>query len=139
MDSIIRNISMENINTVNYQKILIIQLSAKKLEVVLREQEISTIAVYGMGYVGQKLVEALAERKINVSYGIDKNSVNFIANIPVYKPTEIEHDVDLILVTPEVYFEEIKNELSCHTKAKVIRLSEFLDEVLVFACKYESV
>ena len=75
------------------------------------DNKMQTVAIYGMGALGKRLIEQLKQDGIKVSYGIDKKKSEInIDGIPVYSPEDILPTVDVIVVTP-IFFYEIEEML----------------------------
>lgn len=74
----------------------------KKIDKYLYEKGYHTIAVYGMSYMGQTLVDELLNSLVEVLYGIDQNAGGLHSKIKIYKPTDKLEPVDLILNTTNI-------------------------------------
>lgn len=97
----------------------------------LKKNDINTLAVYGYGVYGKKLLECLEECNIRVEYVIDKNANAFIQDSRSLKTMEDELDnVDMIIVTPLFAYRQITEELNKKIKTKFIALDMFCDEVI---------
>ena len=89
-----------------------------------------TVAIYGMGRLGERLYDELKDSKINVCYAIDRDYNSIYTSIPVYPLNKNLTKVDVVIVTTIAYFEEIKKELSNYGM-KAISLKSILSDVLV--------
>lgn len=69
------------------------------------------IAIYGKGKIGRHLYTKLKDTPINVDYFIDRNSNTPELDIETINPGEQLPFVDVIVVTPVIEFERIKNSL----------------------------
>lgn len=87
------------------------------------------IAVYGMHYAGETLVEELAASNIEVKYGIDRNADQIYADILVVTPDSDLEAVDAIVVTSIQFFEEIKESLSAKIDCPIISLEEIIYQI----------
>lgn len=123
---------IEQVNMKNYDSILLLEHHISQVEQLLKQQGIHTIAVYGMGYVGQKFVELLEKAKINVCYGIDKNSSAVVGMTNVRTPENVSDDMDMIVVTPELHYDDIYTTLRGQVDVPIVRLSELLDELQLY-------
>jgi len=105
-----------------------IKNEAKKLETYFLENEISTIAIYGMGALGERLFEELKNSDIKVLYAIDR-----IANskkIDGLKIVSVEEElsiVDAIVITPVQDYYTIEEQLEKKTDADIISLEDIID------------
>jgi len=87
------------------------------------------IAIYGMSYVGETLVEELKDTDVQIAYAIDKNSENIYSNLEIISGDgELEH-VDAVIVTPIFFFSEIEESLSGKLNCEIISLEDILYEV----------
>lgn len=82
------------------------------VEDYLKEKGVQTVAIYGMGELGILLYNELKKSTdIQVLYGIDRSGVCAIDDINVYYPEDDLPNVDLVIVTPISYMDEIVSEL----------------------------
>lgn len=86
------------------------------------------IAVYGMSYAGERLLEELKGSRITVKYGIDKRSDEIYEDIELFSPDDDLEDVDAVVVTAIAYFEEIRDRLSVKMDCPVISLEDAIYE-----------
>lgn len=100
----------------------------KNIANYFHNNNIKNIAIYGMGYVGQLLVDELDKTDIEVAYGIDIDIFNNFSNkkMILYTPDEVLPEVDVIVVTPIDSFEEIKNMMVGYT---LISIEDIVYEV----------
>lgn len=87
------------------------------------------IAVYGMSYAGETLVDELNDTNIQVVYGIDKNADRIYADINIVSPDDELQSVDAVIVTPITFFEEIEEKLSEKMDCPILSLEDILYEV----------
>lgn len=111
----------------NLQRIMYFADKMELLKKYLKEEKINKIVVYGMGVVGKTFVEQMEKNDIAICYGIDQAKVN--TEIEVRKPEQVENDIDIILVTAEIYYQEIYQTLKEKVDVPIVPLSQFLDEV----------
>ena len=84
------------------------------------------IAVYGMSYAGETLINELKGTKIEVAYGIDKNADHIFTGINTVSPEDTLEKVDAIVVTAITFFAEIEEKLSKKNDYPIISLEEVL-------------
>lgn len=87
------------------------------------------IAIYGMNYVGETLLEELRGSEIQVEYGIDKNGEGLYSEIDIVTPDDSLDEVDAIVVTAITFFDEIEEKLSQKVSCPIISLEDILYEV----------
>lgn len=109
----------------SFQKML---AGKERLKNYLNQNQINTLAVYGYGYYGKKFIKFMKECSIKVSYVLDKDAVAFVQNEWKIRTLEDELDtVDLIVITPILDFEIIKEKLSEKTDIKCMSLDKFCE------------
>lgn len=87
------------------------------------------IAIYGMSYVGETLLDELKNSKVEVAYGIDKNSDGIYADVDIVSSDGDLKDVDAIVVTAITHFDDIKEKLSNKVSCPIISLEDILYEI----------
>lgn len=93
------------------------------------EKNIKRIAIYGMSYLGESLLEEFSHTDIQVSYAIDQNADNIFCDIDVVKPTDILEPVDAIVVTAVYNFREIEEKLRERYNGLIINLEDVIRSV----------
>ena len=91
--------------------------------------DIKTIAIYGMSFMGNRLYEELKNTNIEVKYAIDKKADNICADIDVISPKEDFPHVDAIVVTAFYFFDAIEEELCNKTDIPLISLEDIFYEI----------
>jgi len=89
------------------------------------DNQIHSVAVYGMGRIGRTLVQDLIKDNVNVKYGIDVNNDRISCIIPVYGLKNTLPEVEMIVVTVAAY-EQVKQDLKGLTSAKIISFEDLL-------------
>ena len=87
------------------------------------------VAIYGMNYLGERLLEDLEDSEIIVAYTIDKGTKSAVKNVKCYTPEERLSEVDAVIVSVNYYFDEIKNELSPKIDYPILNLEEILYDI----------
>ena len=103
--------------------------NGKELSKYLLQNGYKDIAVYGVSYVGETLVNELKNTEINVIYGIDQNAENIYADINLVSPDDELENVDAIIITPIKFFDEIEKKLSKKVNCPILSLEDILYEV----------
>lgn len=87
------------------------------------------IAIYGMGELGNRLIQSLAGTDIEVVYGIDQNVWVAFADVDIKGINEEERfeGIDCIVVTPIHAFDKIEMKLKCKCTCRIISLEEIID------------
>lgn len=98
----------------------------KSLIDYFEENRYYSIAVYGMSHAGITLLDELSDSGIKVKYGIDMNADKIYSDIPVFKPSDSLEEVDVVVVTPVYYFDEIEKNLSEKMSCPIIPLDDVI-------------
>ena len=80
-----------------------------------------------MSYVGKAVVKELKGSAVQIKYGIDKNAGYKEDNVDVITIDECKADVDVIVVTPISFFEEIERELEMRVDCPIVSIEDVLD------------
>lgn len=87
------------------------------------------IAIYGMSYAGETLVNELKNTGITVAYGIDQKADSLYTDLDMVTMEDDLDDVDAIVVTAITFFEEIEEQLLEKVDCPVLSLENILYEV----------
>lgn len=91
--------------------------------------EYKTIAIYGMGIVGQRLADELKNSGVEIKYVIDKNANYVHTDLKVYRPEDVLPEVDAVIVTPITYFKSIKAQLQDKLSCPIISAEDIAYEI----------
>lgn len=108
---------------------LFLKQKGKHVKTFFKEHGIQTVAIYGMSLLGERLFDELEESGIEVRYGIDINPSKILSRCKIYVPNEDLPQVDAIIVTPVIYYNEIKRNLETRIDCSIISLEEVLEEI----------
>ncbi len=97
------------------------------IEKTLHNMGFNSIAVYGMGYIGELFIEELKDSSITVKYAIDKRADIVPSSIDVYTISDNLGSVDAIIVTAIGYFSEIEHDLKEKVNCAVIPLEKIFN------------
>lgn len=101
-------------------------IDGKRVADYIDEKGYKKVAIYGMGDIGKLLLQDLKNSGLEVIYGIDRNAANISCEIPVFSVNQEREDVDLIIVTPFHYIDEIKGQLTKDSKAEIKAIDDIL-------------
>lgn len=87
------------------------------------------IAVYGMSYAGETLIDELKGSDISVVYGIDKNEDAIYSDVDIFSPEDDLETVDAVVVTAITFFDEIERQISEKLDCPILSLEDILFEV----------
>ena len=106
-----------------------VKQEGKNLADYFEKQGYKSIAVYGMSYAGERLLEELKGSDSQVQYGVDKNADNIYMDVNIVTMEDELKPVDAIVVTPIFFFDDIEEELSQKIDCPIISLEDVLYEV----------
>lgn len=84
------------------------------------------IAVYGMSYVGETLVNELRGTEVDIVYGIDRNAKTAYGDVKVVSVDDDLPEVDGIVVTAVTYYPAIWEKLSKKVQCPILSLEDIL-------------
>lgn len=106
-----------------------VKQDGKKLSIYFEENKYKRVAIYGMSYVGETLLQELKGTGIEVAYGIDKRAMAIHMDINIVSPDDSLENVDAIVVTVIDFFDEIKEKLSEKLECSIISIEDIVFEV----------
>lgn len=101
----------------------------KSIERYFYDKNYRTIAIYGMGEIGNRLYEELSNSDVQVKYAIDKNADTVFSNLEVKSLNDRLEDVDAVIVAVPHIFEEVKLRLEGKVSCAIISLEDILYEL----------
>lgn len=90
------------------------------------------IAIYGMSYAGETLIDELKGSDITIAYGIDQRADSIYTDIDVIAlddNSEQLEQVDAVVVTAITFFDEIEEKLLERIDCPIISLEDILYDV----------
>lgn len=105
---------------------LLLKNEGKSLEKFFVDNGYKTIAIYGMGEMGNRLYEELQNSSIEVKYAIDKNAGSTFSELVVCELDDNLTEVDVIVVTAIFAFDEIKEDLEAVADYPIISLEDVI-------------
>lgn len=100
----------------------------RSFSLFFQERGYKKIAIYGMGHLGERLLDELNLTDIHVAYGIEKEKKES-GRLKMYSVKEEWPKVDVIVVSVVHLFFEIKYELEQKTDIPVLSLESILEEL----------
>lgn len=107
---------------------LMLKQEGKGLEDYFQANNYKTIAIYGMGELGNRLYDELKETSIRVLYAVDKNPDKVYSELKVVSLDEPLEEVDAFIVTATFAYDEIEKELSDRVNCPIISLENVVYE-----------
>ena len=82
----------------------------QRIEQYMKSNRNKKIAIYGMGFMGDCVVDAIKDAGLNVVCGIDRNAEQlYNCHVPILKPDSDLPVVEIIIVTVLDSYEDIKH------------------------------
>lgn len=106
-----------------------VKQEGKNLSEYFMRNNYKNIAIYGMSYAGETLMDELKNSGICVKYGIDKRVGRIYEEIDVVTMEDDLPEVDAIVVTAITFFDEIEEELGNKLNCPILSLEDVLYEV----------
>ena len=108
---------------------LILKQEGKNLEQFFIDNDYNSIAIYGMGEMGNRLYEELKNTSIEVKYAIDKNAESTYSELKVLDVEDDLTPVDAIIVSAIFAFDEIEEKLTEVVDYPVVSLEDVVYEI----------
>ncbi len=108
---------------------LILKQEGKTLEKYFTDNNYKTIAIYGMGEMGNRLYDELKGTGVEVKYAIDKNAASTYSELDVIDPEEEFENVDVVVVSAIFDFDAIEEIVSEKIDCPVVSLEDVVYEV----------
>jgi len=106
-----------------------VKQEGKNLSQYFEANNYKNIAIYGMSYAGETLIDELKNTTTNVKYGIDKNADTIYSEVDIVTMDDDLKEVDAIVVTAITFFDEIVEKLKTKIDCPIISLEDILYEV----------
>lgn len=106
-----------------------VKQEGKNLSAYFEKNGYKKIAIYGMSYAGETLVDELKETEVQIAYAIDKNANSIYSDINIITMDDNLEDVDAIVVTAITFFDEIEEQLQSKVSCPIISLEDILYEI----------
>lgn len=113
-------------------KWLMLRQQGKTLEKYFADNMLKSIAIYGMGALGERLLQELATTDVKVEYAIDRmaDSKRGLGIAVYHTDSNSFQDVDAIVVTPVQDYWNIVEGLAAKTDIPVLSLEDVVEYCL---------
>lgn len=108
---------------------LILKQEGKSLEKYFIDNQYKSVAIYGMGEMGNRLYDELKDTDITVKYAIDKNAASTYSELEVFDLEDDLEPVDAVIVTAVFAFDEIEQDLSKQIDWPIVSLEDVVYEI----------
>lgn len=109
---------------------LYLKQNGTSLDTYFKKNDYNSIAIYGMGEMGNRLYDELKQSDIEVKYVIDKNATSVYSELEVLDPEEEFPEVDAIVVTATFAFDEIENSIENKVNCPIVSLEDVVYETI---------
>ena len=106
-----------------------VKQEGKNLSEYFEKNSYKNIAVYGMSFAGETLMDELKDSGICVKYGIDKKAGRISKEIDMVTMEDDLPEVDAVVVTAITFFDEIAEGLENKLNCPILSLEYILYEV----------
>ena len=106
-----------------------VKQEGKNLSEYFEKNGYHKIAIYGMSYAGETLVDELTGTRTEVVYGIDRNANSIYSDVDIVPMDDNLAEVDAVVVTAISFFDEIEEKLSEKVDCPIISLEDILYEI----------
>lgn len=106
-----------------------IKQEGKGLEEYFIKNNYQKIAIYGMDYIGCRLVKELRETQVEITYGIDSNRGNVCPDIPLLTVRDDLLNVDAVVIAALGEFDSACDMLSMKLDCPMIAIEDILNEI----------
>ncbi|NLF41739.1 MAG: hypothetical protein GX587_03495 [Bacteroidales bacterium] len=108
---------------------LILKQAGKNLSEYFKTNNYKTVAIYGMGEMGNRLYEELKDSDIVVKYAVDKEVENTYSELNVIAPETEFEAVDVMVVTATFAFDEIEEKIGEKVDFPIVSLEDVVYEI----------
>lgn len=108
---------------------LFLKQHEKSLEEYFVNNQYKSVAIYGMGELGNRLYDELENSSIHVKYVVDKEAMSVFSKVDVRELDEITDDIDVVVVTAFFAMEDIQPLVEDKVSCPVISLEDVVYEL----------
>lgn len=108
---------------------LILKQEGKTIDKYFIDNGFHRIAVYGMSYAGERLIDDLKGTEVEVAYGIDRNADRIFSEVEIVNIDDSFQPVDAVVVTAIYNFDEIEEKLCDQVDCPIISLEDVIYEI----------
>ena len=108
---------------------LMLKQEGRSLEKYFVDNGYKTVAIYGMGEMGNRLYDELKDStEVTMKYAVDQNAASTYSEMDVIDKDEDYEDVDVMVVTATFAFDDIAEELSEKVDFPIVSLEDVVFE-----------
>lgn len=106
-----------------------VKQDGKNLSEYFIKNDYRRIAIFGMHYAGETLLNELRNTEVEVVYGIDKNADALYMDVDIVSTDDNLDTVDAVVVTAIAFFGEIEEMLSTKVDCPILSLEDILYQI----------
>ncbi|MCI9298006.1 MAG: hypothetical protein HFI10_11285 [Lachnospiraceae bacterium] len=106
-----------------------IKQEGKSIREYFEQNNYKSVAVYGLSYIGERVLDELKDSGIEVKYAIDRNADSIYADVDLYSVEDELPSADVIVVTAVYFYDEIYNNLLDKVSCPIVSLEDILYEI----------
>lgn len=108
---------------------LMLKQEGRSLEKYFVDNGYKTVAIYGMGEMGNRLYDELKDStEVTMKYAVDQNAASTYSEMDVIDKDEDYEEVDVMVVTATFAFDDIAEELSEKVDFPIVSLEDVVFE-----------
>lgn len=101
----------------------------KSVPAYLKEKGYKKVAIYGLSYAGERLLDELCDNGIEVKYAVDKKADPVYFDTEICRPEEDLEEVDAVIVTAITFYDEIRTMLETKLQCPILSLEDIIQEL----------
>lgn len=98
----------------------------------LQKEGYKHLAIYGLGSLGQRLLDELKENELEIDYVVDRDAESICTDRRIVSPDGVLEETDVMIITAVVNFNEIKEKLCGKVSFPILSLEEVINKVSAF-------
>lgn len=110
-------------------KMYLKRINGIKIADVLKKENVTSIAIYGVGMLGEIVIEDLLKSGIDISYIVDKNADDFFGQYKVISINDYLQKVDLIIDTTIDGIDKDEEDILRENNLTHQRIGEIIDKM----------
>lgn len=125
-------LALSNKNNLQFQMMnewVRIKQKEKNLSAYFEERGYYYIAIYGMGIIGQTLLDELKNSSVSVVCGIDRKAEMVYSEVEILSPSDKLPQVDIVVVTVIESFDKIAQDLQERISSPIISLRDIVYDI----------
>lgn len=108
---------------------LTLKQEGKSLVEYFKSNDYKTVAIYGMGEMGNRLYDELKGSDIEVKYAVDQNAAGTYSELDVIDKEDDFEEVDVMVITATFAFDEIEEEINDKVNFPIVSLEDVVYEI----------